>query len=333
MKPKEKRDIEDHDQRFKLMLREFFEDFLRLFLPKCAEFFEFSEINWLDKELFTDPPSGERRHADLVAELKSKSQEALPSSVGRGETLALIHVEIESADSVEEFRAGMFHYYEHLRVRYAKPVLPVALYLRVGLNGLGTDVYEESFLGKIILRFEYFYIGLPALDAEKYCLEQSPLAIALSSLMKCPRDRRVELLVLAFKRLLELELNDRQLWLLCDCLIAYSRMDEKQVEELRKIMTSEANKSTFPYVRTFFDDGLIEGRRLGHEEGRSEGRAEGRAEGQQLLLEMVESIISSRFGSLNEGSKNKLRSLSVEELRALCPLILKANNLSELGLE
>jgi len=332
MKQEEKPEIEDHDQRFKLMLQEFFEDFMRLFLPQQAELFDFEQINWLDKELFTDPPTGGRRHADLVAALQSKGQEALPNSVDRDATLALVHVEIESADSVESLRARMLNYYAQLRVRYNKPVLPVALYLRVGLKGIGIDVYEETFQGHRILRFEYSYIGLPALDAEKYCMDDNPLAIALSSLMKSPQARKVELVVIALQRLLELELTDRQRWLLCDCLMAYSKLDKEQTEELKKIMTSEPNKSTFPYVRTFFDDGLLEGRKIGREEGREEGRAEEREEGRRQILEMIETMISTRFGSLSELSRDKLRLLPKDKLKELGPLILQADNLKDLGI-
>src|SRR5438270_316515 len=58
--------------------------------------------------------------------------------------LALIHVEIESADTVQPLRARMHDYYGQLR-RHGLPVLPVALYLRVGLEGIGVDVYIERF--------------------------------------------------------------------------------------------------------------------------------------------------------------------------------------------
>ena len=38
----------------------------------------------------------------------------------------------------------------------------MALYLNVGLNGLGIDAYEEWFEDLCVLRFQYYYIGLPA---------------------------------------------------------------------------------------------------------------------------------------------------------------------------
>ena len=62
----------------------------------------------------------------------------------------------------------MFDYYTALRKRYDLPVLPIALYLKVGLNGIGVDSYEEHFWELRPIRFEYLYVGLPALDAVEY---------------------------------------------------------------------------------------------------------------------------------------------------------------------
>ena len=59
----------DHDQRFKVLLREFFAEFIQLFLPDWAPRFDCRQIDWLDKEFFTDLPQGERRTLDLLARL------------------------------------------------------------------------------------------------------------------------------------------------------------------------------------------------------------------------------------------------------------------------
>ena len=59
----------------------------------------------------------------------------------------------------------MFRSYANLRARHGLPVLPIGLYLRVGLQGIGVDVYEEHFWELRPVRFEYLYVGLPALDA------------------------------------------------------------------------------------------------------------------------------------------------------------------------
>jgi hypothetical protein len=57
--------VPDHDQRLKVLLKEFFEAFFTCFYPDWAERFEFTDIEWLDKELFLAPPQGDKRQLDL----------------------------------------------------------------------------------------------------------------------------------------------------------------------------------------------------------------------------------------------------------------------------
>jgi hypothetical protein len=59
----------DHDQRFKVLLKAFFAEFFQVFFPAWADRFDFSRVDWLEQEVFTDPPRGERRSLDLVARL------------------------------------------------------------------------------------------------------------------------------------------------------------------------------------------------------------------------------------------------------------------------
>ena len=58
-----------HDQLFKQVLQGFFPDFLRLFDPQTAVALDLSTVSLRDAEAFTDIPQGERRTADLVAEI------------------------------------------------------------------------------------------------------------------------------------------------------------------------------------------------------------------------------------------------------------------------
>ena len=60
----------DHDQRFKVLIQEFFVEFLLLFFAAWAERFDCSAVEWLDKEVFLAPPQGEKRQLDLVAKLR-----------------------------------------------------------------------------------------------------------------------------------------------------------------------------------------------------------------------------------------------------------------------
>src|SRR5262249_22775520 len=107
-----------------------------LFFPQRAASLDLSQPEWLDKELFTDPPVGDVYILDLVARVKLRTpvgglQDAL--------AVTLILMEVESRDAVAELRPRMYHYYEALRREYGCRVLPIALYLRVSLDGIGLD--------------------------------------------------------------------------------------------------------------------------------------------------------------------------------------------------
>jgi hypothetical protein len=52
----------DHDQRFKALLHEFFAEFFQLFFSEWAGRFDFEAVEWLDKEVFLDPPQGQRNY-------------------------------------------------------------------------------------------------------------------------------------------------------------------------------------------------------------------------------------------------------------------------------
>jgi len=50
-------------------------------------------------------------------------------------------------------------YFWHLRRKYGLAVLPVAVFLRVGLNGLGERGCEISVFGEWVMKMRYWYVG------------------------------------------------------------------------------------------------------------------------------------------------------------------------------
>ena len=79
----------------------FLRDFLELFFPDVERRLDFGNVEFLDKEVFTDFPEGSSRRADVVAKLATHD--------GKPE-LVLIHVEVQSGQE-KEFPARMFEYY------------------------------------------------------------------------------------------------------------------------------------------------------------------------------------------------------------------------------
>ena len=69
--------------------------------------------------------------------------------------VALIHIEIEAPDRAARLKPRLPSYYIHLREKYGCPVLPIVLYLKVGMDGIGVDVVAEKFWELDVLAFKY----------------------------------------------------------------------------------------------------------------------------------------------------------------------------------
>lgn len=247
----------DHDQRFKTLIRELFADFLRLFFADWAARFDLEHVEWLDKEVLPNPPEGSRHLLDLVAKLHAKQ----PISEQNENLLALVHIEIESPDRTTELKPRLPAYYIHLRNEHQLPVLPIVIYLKVGLSGIGIDVYAEKFWELEVLKFSYLYVGLPGLDGLQYIHSDNCLGVALSALMDLPKDRIIELGREAYRKLTESPLNEQQKHLLLSCLEDYLPLSEKEREEFKRQIENEESPEVRAMSKTFFDDGMEEGER------------------------------------------------------------------------
>jgi hypothetical protein len=69
-----------HDQRFKELLRLFLQPFLEYFFPDVASRLDLASPEFVDKELFEDPPEGTHRVADLVARVATEAGSRISSS-------------------------------------------------------------------------------------------------------------------------------------------------------------------------------------------------------------------------------------------------------------
>ncbi|MBM4067890.1 MAG: hypothetical protein FJ271_02960 [Planctomycetes bacterium] len=207
----------------------------------------------------------------------------------------------------------MFDAYVQLRRKHRLPVLPIGVYLRVGLNGIGVDAYEEHFWELRPLRFEYLYVGLPALDAVEYVTGENWLGVALSALMTISKDRVAWLGAEALRRIQAAPLDDQQRFLLGECVQAYLPLSEEQQRKFEKLIASENYKGVQAMNVTWYEKGI--------EKGIESGRRE-------ALREMLE----ERFGALPSLALAKLEQSSLDQLRALQRSLAKAKSLRDLGL-
>jgi hypothetical protein len=304
----------DHDQRIKALIREFLREFIRLFFSEWYERIDFDDIEWLDKEIFLDPPAGETRDLNLVAKVRVR-QAVESQRPGEPEGwIILIHIEVEADDRLSRLRPRMHDYYKGLRDRYRMPVWSLALYLHVGLEGVGWDVYEEYLWERRVLRFEYPYIGLPGLDAEQYRDSENILGVALASLMRVPEARRAELRAHALQRIGASGENNYRKYLLAECVEQYLALDEAQQREFERLLASEPYREARTVALTSYDKGELAGMEKGQ---------------RRLVLRFLE----KQFGPLPQPVRQRVEGFNTERLEQLFDGILDAKSLQELGLE
>jgi hypothetical protein len=138
-------------------------------------------------------------------------------------------------------------------------VLPIVMYLKVGLEGIGVDVYRESIGSLTPLTFEYLYVGLPGLSAVEYVQGESWLGVALSALMSIPREQMVWLGTEALRRISQAPLDDQQRYLLGDCVEAYLDFNDEQRREYDRLIDSMNDREMLAMNKTTYDRGLEQG--------------------------------------------------------------------------
>ena len=294
----------DHDQRFKELIRAFFAEFLRLFFAAWAARLEPESVEWLQQEVYPDPPEGPRRVLDLVAKVRTR----LPVE-GSRELVAAVHIEVESGDAAAPLRPRLYRMRNHLRDRTGLPVLPLALYLKVGLNGVGIDSYAESFWELEVVRFQYLYVGLPALDGLQYVEGGNPLGVALSALMRIPPERAAWLGAEALRKIGESGLPDQKKFLLAECVEAYLPLDEAQRAVYEQLVRGTPAEGLKAMNETTYDKGMKEGRRI-----------------------MLRRQLAKRFGPLPAAAAERLAAWPNDRLEQLGEELLVATSLRELGL-
>ncbi len=302
----------DHDQRFKTLVVEFFREFLTLFFLEWAERFDYGDITWLTQEVFPDPPQGERRAMDLVARLRLKPGVEPPIPGGPPGGLVLIHLEVESNDRIAGFRQRFFNYYVDLRRKHNLPVWPIGLFLRVGLEGVGWTEYTETFWGRRLLEFTFAYVGLPALDAETYLSGENLLGVALSSLMRVSRERRAELRAEGLDRIARGGQNDWRRYLLAETLQAYSELDRAEWESFQALLITPKYQEARQMGMTMVDHARMDGELA-------------------AFRRMAVKLMETKFGTVSQPMRERLNTLSIEQLDQLLTDFVKAASLQELG--
>jgi hypothetical protein len=276
----------DHDALFKLLLTNFFREFLELAAPELAEALDPEALIFLDKESFSTLLDPDRREADLVVQARLRQEPA---------TL-LIHLE-HQAQADATLARRMFRYFARFYDAFDMPVYPIALCSYARPRTLASHRHELSVLSRSILRFEFPMLQLNRLDWRDFLQTTNPVAIALMARMHiAPRDRwRVKAASLPL--LVGAPLSGAQRRLLSQFIDVYLRLQgaEEQAFQAEVATFATPEREAVMEIVTSWEQ-------------------KGRAEGQRQVLELV---LAQKLGALPEDLLAHLGSLSSRQLTAL----------------
>lgn len=295
----------DHDQLFKKLLREFFLEFVELFLPGVHLYLDPTEIEFLDKELFAQLPLSEKRNADLVVKARFQGQA----------TYFLIHVEPESRRRRKrgEFARRMFDYFALLMRDHQLPVYPVALLSYDTPRDLEADSFRVEFPDKTVLEFRFTVIQLNRLDWRKYLHQDNPAAAALMAKMGVASTDRVEVKKECLRMIARLKYEPERTKFLAQFVDTYLRLnavEHKQfVAALQKLPPAEL-ETTMEIMTSWEETGWNRGIQ----------------QAAQRERELVLRQLARRIGALSQRTQTTLARLSLEQIEMLGEALLDFNH-------
>ena len=306
----------DHDQFFKNLLREFFGDLLRIVVPDLAQRLRVEEPTFLETELFTRFPEGRRRQLDLVARV---------SSVEGKPEIVLVHVEIEG-EARRKMGRRLMNYAMQLWLEHERPVVPIVVYLEGGKPDVTREELGIEVFGQRFFSFWHLAFGLEKSSAAQYLVRPEPLAWGLAALMAPGARTTARHRLACLRPITAAELNDRQRFLLVNCVETYVQLDPTAREEYEALLAEKGNEEVAIMEMTWADRLRQEGFEVGVREGIKEGEEKGKRD---LVLHLLE----RRFGPLPRATVKRVRALtSSEELSRLAARVLDAPSLEDLGL-
>jgi hypothetical protein len=159
-----------------------------------------------------------------------------------------------------------------------------------------------------LLRLEYAYIGLPALEGLPYYNGANLLGLALSALMKLPAADSARIKAEGLARIARAKENTARIELLAECFNNYLELDPSEKPEFDR-MLAEQTPEVKNMVSSFEISGRIKEKR-----------------------DIVRKQLEAKFHPLPPDVAQRIATLPVERLDEIIMAVLTAQSLKELGM-
>ncbi len=243
--------------------------------------------------------------------------------LGETENGRLVHIELQSRND-PDMALRMAEYALSIYRQLRRPVRQIVFYVgQAPLNMPALlDLSEPGDSGAV---FSYELVDARNLESAPLLASDQVQENVLAILTRLADPLRAIRLIL--ERIATADESTRRTLLAQFLILSGLRSLAQQVEEEAHRMPILDDILDHEVIGPAIRKGLAEGRSKGRAEGRSEGRAEGRSEGRQ---EIVLRLLERRFGSLSPSTRDRLFTLSADELDDLAVRILDALSLESL---
>jgi hypothetical protein len=241
----------DHDRLFKELIKTFFEEFVEAFFPEEYAYINFSSVQFLEQEVFTDLVKGERREIDILAEVSLKGENQI----------ILIHVEPQSTLQ-KEFHERMFIYCSRLYEKFRKPILPIGVFSYNDRRDVPSE-FQINLPTISVLQFRYLHLHLIKKDWRSFIRSDNPAAAALLSKMGYTEEERVQVRLEFLKMVSRMELDPAEMALLYGFFDTYLKLNDEEEKQMREeashLPEEEANR-VLALPNYYFDKGIEQGK-------------------------------------------------------------------------
>ncbi|MFZ4453622.1 Rpn family recombination-promoting nuclease/putative transposase [Salibacterium aidingense] len=265
----------DHDRLFKEVLTTYFEEFIQLFFPEVHVAVDFSNVQFLAEEVFSDVTQGEKYKVDILAKTSLKEEE----------TIIIIHTEPQSYPQ-PDFNERMFLYYGRLYEKYRCNILPIALFT-YDQNREEPDHFSIAFPFHTVLHFQFLIIQLKQQNWRHFIRSDNPLAAALLSKMGYNEKEKVQVKKEFLRMMSHMNIDPARSDLLTGFFETYLTLtssEEKKLQEEVKRMDGREGEKVREFIVSYEKKGMEKGMEQGIEQGMKQGKEKTKTEIAEAML-------------------------------------------------
>ena len=265
-----------HDELFKLLLENFFVEFLELFVPKAAQLLDRNHLKFSPQEVIPDILEKNKHVVDILVETRLRDEEGV----------VLVHVE-NQAQRDPKYNQKMFLYFCALYQKYRRKILPIVVYAH------DSEIEERSsyslgFSFHRAIRFEFLPVHLKRLDWRQFIQQPNPVAAALLSKMGYTSREKVAVKVEFARMLTRMQLDPARQTLLTSFFETYLVLDNDEEQDyeqqLRQDLAPEEVDKVIELTTSYHERGRAEGLQEGIQQGLEQGLQQGELAGLRSSL-------------------------------------------------